>query len=332
MQEARYYEPVAGEPEGQVRCLLCPHQCLIARGKTGRCGVRHNKAGQLYALTYGQYCSLALDPVEKKPLYHFYPGEEILSIGSWGCNLRCPFCQNWEISQQTALTRAITPKELAQKALEAGSIGVAYTYNEPYINFEFVMDCCREVRALGLKNVMVSNGFYNPLPLMELLPWVDAFNIDIKAFGEDFYKTLCCGALQPVLSAVEKACHSTHVEVTTLLIPEANDDPEELHALGRWLREHCGAFIPLHLTAYAPRFKFTAPATSREDLAKARDIMTRYLKHVYVGNLHTSDWQNTYCSSCGAELVGRNGYRSALLGVDENGLCTGCGAASGIIL
>lgn len=345
MHEAMFYEPVAEGAMHTVRCLLCPHRCVIESRRAGICGARKNRKGVLEAVTYGRVSSLALDPIEKKPLYHFYPGSRILSFGSLGCNLRCAFCQNWQISQITPgergpsgatldlstmlmQTQEVSAEQIAQQALEAGAIGVAYTYNEPYINYEFVLDCCRAVRAAGLQNVLVSNGFYNPEPLAELLDWVDAFNIDIKSFRPDFYRELCGGNLQPVLDAVKTAAQRAHVEVTLLLIPETNDDPQELDALGRWLLENCGAQIPLHVSAYHPNYRLSTPPTAREGLAAAREIFLRHLKYVYIGNISSADWQNTRCASCGALLVERNGYRVGNDGLDDNGCCRNCAATN----
>lgn len=332
MHEARFY--TAGsetDEEGTVRCRLCPHNCRIAPRRRGLCGVRENRRGKLCALTYGQVTSLALDPVEKKPLYHFYPGQKILSLGSWGCNFKCLFCQNWEISQQQAEVRTLSPQEVATFAIEQGAVGLAYTYNEPYINFEYILDCCKDARRTGLKNVLVSNGYYNPAPLAELLPWVDAFNIDIKAFNADFYRQICGGELQPVLDSVKEIAQHSHLEVTLLLIPETNDEPRELEEMARWLLANCGVDVPLHISAYQPCYKFTVQPTSREDLARAREIFRRYLRNVYVGNLRSSDWQNSACASCGTVLVERNGYDVTVVGLGIDGCCRQCGAHNNFI-
>ncbi len=319
------------QADGAVVCRLCPHGCRIAAGQRGRCGARENRGGQLRALTYGQITSAALDPIEKKPLYHFMPGGRIFSIGSWGCNFRCRFCQNWQISQQEVPAQNLTPVEVARRAGADGSVGVAYTYNEPLIGWEFVRDCCREVKRAGLKNVLVTNGFINPEPLAELLPLVDALNIDLKAFNEDFYQRLCGGSLAPVLAAIKLAASQSLVEVTTLLIPGENDDPQELNALAQWVAENCGAEIPAHLSAYTPRYQHQTRPTTADELLQAREIFGRHLRHVYVGNVLTADGSDTRCVGCGQPLVKRQGYRIDARGLGADGSCRACGVKSGIV-
>ncbi|MCL2000490.1 MAG: AmmeMemoRadiSam system radical SAM enzyme [Planctomycetes bacterium] len=222
---ARHYESF---PNRTVACGLCPQECFLRPGSFGICGARQNLEGVLYAITYGKITGSALDPIEKKPLYHFFPGRNVFSVGGWGCNLKCVYCQNSSISQFEAPTFPMPPAEMAKNGLASGSIGVAYTYNEPIIAIEYVMDCAREVRKLGGKNVLVTNGFINPEPLEELLPLIDAMNIDIKAFNNDFYHRMCGGALEPVLKTVTTAVKATHVELTTLIISEENDAVPEL--------------------------------------------------------------------------------------------------------
>lgn len=326
MREAMYYE--RGQA-GEVRCGLCPHRCLIRAGGRGLCGIRANIEGRLYATQYGRVCSTALDPVEKKPLYHFFPGRAVWSIGGWGCNFRCDFCQNWEISQQEVATRELLPAQATELAGSAGSVGLAYTYNEPFINYEYVLDCARELRAAGLKNILVSNGFYSPEPLRELLPWVDAFNIDLKAFGADFYRKRCGGTLEPVLESIRTIAGQTHLELTTLLIPGANDAPEQLAALADWIADNCGADTPAHLSAYYPCYKAQEPPTTPESLGRARDIFRRRLYNVYVGNVENPHWRESRCASCGGLLVRRTGYRSEVSGLDAAGRCVVCGADNG---
>ncbi len=326
VEEALYYTGLEAE---QVRCELCPHRCRIAPGGRGICKARENRGGRLYSLSYGEISSLAVDPIEKKPLYHFYPGSSILSLGSFGCNFFCLFCQNWQISQQEVGTRSYTPEEILREAQASGSIGVAYTYNEPITNYEFVLATARLVQAAGLRNVLVSNGYINPEPLGELLAYIDAVNLDIKAGSNDFYSALCGGNIKPVLATAESIVRAgVHLEVTTLLIPEENDDPEELRWLAGWIAEKCGRDTVVHLSAYFPQYRFDTPQTKPEELLAARKIFKGELDYVYCGNMALgAEYSNTCCLGCGAELVSRSGYRVEITGVDAvNRACRECGA------
>ena len=326
MKEALYYTRV---DDNVVRCELCPHRCRITQGSRGICKARENIEGKLYSRTYSEICSLALDPIEKKPLFHFYPGSEILSLGSYGCNFFCLFCQNWQISQNEVETSSYTPEEIVQSARCQGSLGIAYTYNEPLINYEFVKDTSKLAKAQGLKNVLVTNGYINPEPLACLLEYIDGVNLDIKAGQNDFYSSLCGGSIKPVL-ATAKAVHeaNVHLEVTTLLIPGENDDEEELDWLAGWIAENCGKNTVAHLSAYLPRYKFDSDETRAEDLIKARSIFKEHLEYVYCGNMALgAECSNTYCLKCGQELISRIGYQIELTGVDKKaGVCCKCHA------
>ena len=282
MRKAQYWRS-----EGtSVRCLLCPHACVLAAGSTGRCRVRRNENGELVSLNYGEVSSMALDPVEKKPLYHFFPGKKVLSAGTWGCNFHCRFCQNWEIAHGDPAFVSTSPDRLAELAAEQGplNIGVAFTYSEPVVWFEYVCDAAAAVKKRGMKNVLVTNGFINPEPLADLLPLIDAMNIDVKAFRAPFYQNVCKGELEAVKRTVETAAGHCHVEVTTLVIPGLNDEDDEIVALARWLAS-IDPEIPLHLSRYFPRYKFELPATPVERLQRARAIAGQYLHNVYVGNV-----------------------------------------------
>jgi len=245
--EARYYN----QSEGHVTCLLCPHGCRLKDGQSGLCNNRYNNKGILFTNNYGEVVSLNIDPIEKKPLYHFYPRSQILSTGPNGCNLNCAYCQNWEISNSKTITRYINPQELVELAIQNKTIGIAYTYSEPTIWFEYIMDAAKIARDNGLLNVMVTNGFINPKPLAELLPLIDAMNIDLKAYDEDFYHNICEGHLEPVLNTIKKAAAKTHVEVTNLLITDTNDSPEHIEKLTDFLVA-VDPFIPLHISRYFP--------------------------------------------------------------------------------
>lgn len=283
MKEASYYEKLE---DRAVRCRLCPHECVIADGKRGSCGVRVNRAGTLSAENYGRTTGISLDPIEKKPLYHFYPGTRILSLGTTGCNLRCAFCQNWSISQDRSVpTREITPREVVAKARAANSFGIAYTYNEPFVWYEFVLETARLARAEKLANVLVTNGYVNPKPLDEMLPLIDAMNVDLKAFDDGFYRKVCKGRLGPVLETIRRAARSCHLELTTLLVPTLNDGEEELRRLVAWIADNVGREVPLHLSRYFPCYKMDLPPTPIESLARAERIAKERLKYVYLGNI-----------------------------------------------
>ena len=285
MKEALFYEKL---DNSKVRCLLCPHECVLPHAGTGVCRARRNTDGSLYSLNYSCVTSVALDPIEKKPLYHFRPGSLILSAGTFGCNFKCSWCQNWTIAHKDPRTMELTPEGLAELAVEyasRGSIGVAYTYNEPSIWYEFIYDAARLVKEQGLVNVLVTNGFINPGPLEQLLPYVDAMNIDVKAFTEDFYNKYCKGALSSVMRTVEKAARSCHVEITTLVIPGLNDSSEEIGSLASWLAS-ISPDIVLHLSRFFPSYQMNdIIPTPRETLENARNSALRHLRYVYLGNI-----------------------------------------------
>ncbi|HHZ20786.1 MAG TPA: AmmeMemoRadiSam system radical SAM enzyme [Firmicutes bacterium] len=319
-------------PDGRVACLLCPQGCVLGDGETGLCRVRVNKDGQLFTANYGQVTALALDPIEKKPLYHFHPGAAILSVGSFGCNLGCSFCQNWEISQQRRAGQLVAPEdlvELARKTQAEGNIGLAYTYAEPAVWWEFMLETAGRIRAAGLKNVMVTNGYLNPEPWEELLPYLDAVNLDVKAFTGDFYKRHCRGRLEPVLASVERLAGRVHLELTTLLIPGWNDGDDEIRTLAQWLAA-IDPKIPLHLTRYYPQYQMDLPPTPPETLERAYRIAREKLDFVYIGNLAT-DHRHTLCPQCGALWVERSGWTGRVMGIAD-GRCRVCGLASPLVL
>ena len=284
MNEARYYTVI---DDHSVSCALCPHNCIINNGKSGICGVRRNEDGKLYAASYGKVSSIALDPIEKKPLNMFHPGKMILSVGSFGCNLRCPFCQNSEISLRYAerwnRSENISPEQiatLAKKHAHYGSIGVAYTYNEPLIGYEFVYDCARQIKKAGLSNVLVTNGYINSEPLENLLPHIDAMNIDLKGFTGTFYRKLN-GSTAPVMETIALSHRRCHIEVTTLVIPGENDSEEEVSALAKWIAS-LDPDIPLHLSRFFPRYKYAdREPTEKETIIGLRKAARRYLGNVF---------------------------------------------------
>ena len=252
-----------------MRCALCPHACLIPPGRHGRCRVRFNRGGVLEMPFHGRLSSIAVDPIEKKPLYHFHPGKNILSVGFVGCSFRCPFCQNHRISQDTGVpTREVSAGELVALAEQEGSFGIAYTYSEPLVHLEYVLEACRLARARGLKNVLVSNGFVNPQPAEELLGLLDAANIDLKSFNPEFYRQEIGGELEEVKRFLTQARGRIELEVTTLVIPGRNDGPEEMEAIAAFLAALDPA-IPLHLSAYHPQYRYTLPPTPPDTIAAA---------------------------------------------------------------
>ncbi len=282
MVEARYYEKLEGK---KVVCKLCPHGCILPQGSTGFCRARKNVDGVLYSLNYGYISSIAFDPIEKKPLYHFYPGSSILSIGTFGCSFKCLHCQNFEISQLTPNVFEVeTEKLIALAKKDPKCIGIAFTYNEPTIWFEYVMDVAKVFKQEGLKTVIVTNGYLNEESLYELLKVIDSANIDVKAFNDEFYKKICSGDLETVKRFVEICAKKIHIEITTLIIPTLNDRDEEIENLAKWIAS-IDDRIPLHLTRYFPRYKMTLPPTPKETLMRLREVAKKYLVNVYLGNI-----------------------------------------------
>lgn len=319
--------------DGGAVCGLCPHQCRIREGGAGLCRVRGVRGGELRAIGYGAISSAHIDPVEKKPLYHFHPGESIFSIGGWGCNLGCVFCQNWSISQRVpaALDR-VAAGDVVAKLRASGCRLIAYTYNEPLVGFEFVRDCCRLVREAGMKNVLVTNGYMNAGPASGLLPLVDALNVDIKSMEDSFYRRECHATLGPVLDFCKQAVKAgCHIEITNLVVPTLNDAPELFARLSAWIREELGENIPLHLSAYRPEFKATWPPTPPETLMKARQICGEHLRYVYVGNVWSQEGQDTLCPGCGSIQIGRKGYATTTAGL-RGSACRRCGRPADIVV
>lgn len=312
-------------PEGNAaRCGLCPHRCRIAEGKAGICGVRENRGGTLFATTYGKVAAVAVDPVEKKPLFHFHPGANILSIGSVGCNFRCEFCQNYHMVLRRVPVEPVRIEDLLRTARRERSVGIAYTYNEPFIQFEFVLECARAFREARMKNVLVTNGYVCPEPLAELLPFVDAMNIDLKSMDPVFYRKICGGDLDPVLATIRTAARATHVELTTLLYTGHNDSDEQIRSVVDFV-EGTDREIPLHISRYFPQHRATAPPTPPDRLDAAWRIARERLPYVYVGNLRLPGAEDTVCPGCHATVLRREGYRVDTRGLSGN-RCAACGA------
>jgi len=283
MKEALYYEKMDGK---RVQCHLCPYNCVIPPEARGACGIRINKEGTLYSEVYGKTTSIALDPIEKKPLYHYHSGEYILSVGTKGCNFHCSFCQNWHISQDLDVaTHDTTSEEIIKKAKEVGSFGIAYTYNEPFIWYEFVLDTARLAKKNGLENVLVTNGYVNMEPLQGILPYIDAMNIDLKSFDDDFYIKICRGRLMPVLDVIKASAKICHIELTNLIIPTLNDSKKTIEAMVDWIYDNLGPEVPLHLSRYFPCYKMSLPPTPVDTMEMAERIAKEKLRHVYLGNI-----------------------------------------------
>ncbi len=319
MKEATYYRVL----EDTLQCQLCPHYCRIDEGETGRCGVRLRQEKRLLESTFGQVHALAMDPIEKKPLYHFYPGREILSVGMAGCNLDCGFCQNWRLSRGQAKTsNYLLPEELVALARRRNSLGIAYTYSEPSVFYEYVKETARLAHRSGLKNVMVTNGYLNRKPLQELLPLIDAFNLDLKSIENDFYRDYCGGELRPVLNNLQLLAESeAHLEVTSLLIPGLNDSEQELRTLTSWLAE-LHPSLPLHLSRYYPAHRFSRAPTPVKRMLGAKKIAEEKLDFVYLGNLRGAEHRRSSCPECGQPLIERSPSITIML---EEGLCPACG-------
>lgn len=317
MREAMYQQQ---REDHHAICQLCPHHCNISLGQVGRCRVRINVGGTLYTQNYGKVVSYAYDPIEKKPLYHFYPGSTIFSIGTFGCNLACDFCQNSELVYYQGETGEMTDKDLLALARQNHSIGIAYTYNEATIWYEYVLHVAKLAHQAGLKNILVTNGYINEEPLRELLPYIDAMNIDLKSMEDRFYQKICKGSLAPVLDTIALSSQYTHVEVTTLVIEGENSKLANMEAVAQEIAS-IDASIPLHLSRYHPAYKMKLPPTSLETLGQAVDLAKKYLDYVYVGNVRGAD-QNTYCKGCGNALVIRN-HNSRVIGINDK-KCTVC--------
>ncbi len=312
---------------GTLVCDLCPHACTIPDGGFGRCGVRGNLQGEPFLPYAGKATALAVDPVEKKPLYHVHPGTTLYSIGFLGCPLHCPFCQNFRISQSTrAATRDITPQEAVAAAQEASCAGIAYTYNEPIIHIEFILETAQRAQEAGLVNVLVTSGQINPKPARRLFCSMDAANIDLKSFQPEFYRKALGGHLDAVKEAIRIAVECCRLEVTTLVIPGKNDSDEEIDAMARFLAE-LDPTIAYHLSAYFPSYRYEEAPTPPATLLRLAEVARAHLPFVYLGNVAHDN--NTYCHQCGELWITRHGYHTAVTGI-EHGKCTKCAAEAPI--
>ncbi|KPL16946.1 MAG: hypothetical protein AMS26_02645 [Bacteroides sp. SM23_62] len=329
MRTAQFYRKLE---DGKVQCLLCPHLCTLSEGKTGKCGVRRNVNADLVSEIYGKVSAIHYDPIEKKPLYHFHPGNIILSIGSIGCNLSCSFCQNCDISQASVpgfpWLKDYSPDEIVQMAAgHDNNIGIAFTYNEPTISYEYILEIARLANGLGMKTAMVSNGYINREPLVRLLPFMDAFNIDLKAFRDDFYKVQTGASLSPVLETLKILNEAgKHIEITNLIIPGLNDDPAVFSEMIDWISAELGMYTVLHLSRYFPHHKLTIGPTPVDTLRDLFALASQKLRYVYLGNVASNRGQQTRCAECGELLIERAGYHTELRNITPDTKCNKCGS------
>ena len=326
LTEARYYEKLDNR---KIRCKLCPRKCVIDDLERGYCGVRENHGGAYYSLIYGKPCTAHIDPIEKKPLFHFLPGTSAFSLATVGCNVVCKFCQNWEIAQSTpdqVPSFDLPPVKAAELAKTKKCASIAYTYSEPVIFTEYMYDCAVEGRRRDVRSVMISNGYINPEPMKDLCGVLDAVKIDLKGFSERFYKELVSGELRPVLDTlVLLKSQDIWFEIVYLVIPGQNDDPGELQAMCQWIYNELGPDTPLHFTRFHPQYRLTnLPPTPLNTLRQARKIgLENGLSFVYTGNVPGDEGENTYCPNCGEIVVRRFGYSIGAINI-KNGRCAKC--------
>ena len=325
MKEALFYINLTDK----VQCRICPRNCIILEGQRGFCRARENIKNKLYSLVYARPCSINLDPIEKKPLYHFYPSHRSLSVATVGCNMACKHCQNWEISQadpDSFPARELMPEQIVNMAVKGNYKSISYTYTEPTIFYEYVLDTAKLAKKKGIKNVIVSNGFINPEPLVEWCKYIDAANIDLKFFDDAIYREMTTAWLDPILETI-KTLHKKKVwlEITNLIIPALNDKPKMIEKMCKWITDNIGVSYPLHFTAFYPTYKLNnTPPTSTEMLLKARGIALKAgIKYVYVGNVYADEANNTYCPKCKRLLIERSGF-SVMQNNIKKGKCS-CG-------
>ncbi len=318
----------------RVQCDVCPRFCKLQEGQRGMCFVRACENGQVVLTTYGRSSGFCVDPIEKKPLNHYLPGTPILSFGTAGCNLSCKFCQNWDISKSRevdTLADAASPETIARAAQQLGCRSVAFTYNDPVIFMEYAIDVAQACHERGIKAVSVTAGYMCDEPRRELYKYMDAANVDLKAFTEQFYKQITIGHLQPVLDTLTYLKHETNVwfEITTLLIPGENDSEKEIEELTQWVMTHLGPDVPIHFTAYHPDFKMLdKPPTPSSTLTMARRIAVKNgIRYAYTGNVHDEEGGSTYCHQCGSKLIGRDWYVMTAWNLTDDGRCKVCGTA-----
>lgn len=317
--------------DGRLQCDLCPRFCRLREGQRGLCYVRGREKDEIVLYSYGRSSGFCIDPIEKKPLNHFFPGSSVLSFGTAGCNLACKFCQNWDMSksrEMDTLADQAMPQEIAETARQLECQSIAFTYNDPIIFLEYAVDTAQACRESGVKSVAVSAGYVTEKPREQFFNNIDATNIDLKGFSDDFYYKLCGGHLANVLETLEFVHHETNtwLEITTLLIPGKNDSDTELEAMTQWIMDNLGPDVPLHFTAFHPDWKMRdIPRTPQATLSRARRIaLNNGLRYVYTGNVHDTDGGSTYCPQCNSLLIERDWYELGHWGLNENGACANC--------
>jgi len=329
VKEARYYEKLDG---ARVRCTLCPRECEVANMERGTCSVRENRDGTYYTLVHSRPCSLWPDPIEKKPLFHFLPGSRAFSIATAGCNMECKFCQNWQISQfrpeDVDCLGYLPPESVVEAARQNRCASIAYTYSEPVVFYEYMYDTAVAGREKGVRSVIISNGFINKEPVLELCKVLDAVKVDLKAFTEKFYRETCRGELKPVLDAL-KWIHETGIwlELVVLIVPTLNDDKDEIRRMCEWVRSELGPHVPMHFSKFHPTYQIrNLPRTPDRTLEMARKTaVAAGIQFAYVGNVSPHPFESTYCPKCGEMLINRIGYRTSVVGL-EDGNCKKCDA------
>ena len=324
--EAQFYT----QHDDYIECQLCPHYCKISEGKIGACRCRINDKGKLWTTNYGETTSIALDPIEKKPLYHFYPGRQIISIAPNHCNMRCPFCQNWEISQENTPTQYIAPETLVKIMKDHDSFGVSYTYTEPFTWYEYLLDAGAAVHKAGGKNVLVTNGMINEEPLRKVLPWIDAMNIDLKSMNASVYSDTLYGDFDTVKRTIEISREHCHIEITNLLVTGLNDREDDIDSLIDYVKS-VDPNIPLHFSRYYPNYRYEQPPTPVKRLEYAfKAAKEKGMAYVYLGNVPSEDGSCTYCPKCGNLLIERMYYNSIMTGLKKD-KCKKCGEKINIV-
>jgi pyruvate formate lyase activating enzyme len=327
VHEARHWKALANK---QIECQLCPRRCRVADRERGYCGVRENRDGKYHTLVYGRPVSVHVDPIEKKPLFHFLPGSNAFSLATVGCNIECRFCQNWQISQfrpEQVRGAVLPPQETARLAQKRGARSIAYTYSEPVIFYEYMHDTAVQANALGVKSVMISNGYIEPEPMRQVAEHLAAVKIDLKAFTEAFYRELCSGRLEPVLETLKLLAKlGKWIEIVVLILPTKNDSPEEIKRMSEWIRTNLGKDVPLHFTRFHPTYKVrNLPRTPLATLKRCHRIATDAgLRYVYVGNVIGDAAEHTYCPKCRTPVVERIGF-TVLAKRLAHGKCAKCG-------
>ncbi len=326
-KKARFFKPLKN---GKIQCLLCPRECIVTPGQRGMCRVRENQKGVYYTLVYGNPCALHIDPIEKKPFFHFLPGTQALSVATAGCNLSCKYCQNWEISQfppEKTFNFNVSPSELVNMALKYKTPSIAYTYTEPSVFYEYMYDTAKIASKKGIFNIYHSNGYLNKKPLEKLIPYLSAANIDLKGFSNSFYREISGGTLKPVLNTIKTLKkNGVWVEITNLVVPTKNDSPSMIREMVKWIIDNVGPEVPLHFSRFYPMYKLkNLPPTPVKTLERAREIaLEEGMKFVYIGNVFGHKAENTYCPKCGRVIIKRKGYTIYENNI-KKGKCKFCG-------